>query len=144
MIISSRFPVLSVLLAAGCTSGGGPALTQVSGTVTLDDKPLAGAIVRFLPQGSTEGHGGFAKTDESGKYTISAQKLNKKGLWPGEYKVFLSRLVGLDGAPLPPDAKPIETAAKETVPEQYSRAHLTPLKVTVGKDAVTYDIPLKN
>ena len=137
-----RFLPLCVLVAlAGCTTGG-PALTPVTGTVTLDDKPLAGALVKFFPQGNTEGHGGFAKTGEDGKYEIAPQRLSGKGLLPGEYKVIVSRLLTPDGKPLPPDAKPIETAAIESVPEPYCRLNLTPLKVTVGATPVTLDIPL--
>ena len=139
-----RFLALSGLaFLLGC-SAGGPTLTAVSGTVTLDDKPLAGALVKFFPQGETQGHGGHARTGEDGRYEILPQRLPGKGLLPGQYKVIVSRLVAPDGTLLPPDAKPIETASKESVPEPYTRSHLTPLNVTVGVDAVTFNIPLKN
>jgi hypothetical protein len=134
--------IISVAILAGCSSSG-PALTPVSGTVTLDNKALEGAMVRFLPQGDAQGQGGAGKTDASGKYEITAQRLNRKGVQPGEYKVIISRLVAPDGTLLPADAKPIETAAKQSVPEPYTRQNLTPLKVTVGAEAVTFDIPLK-
>lgn len=130
------------LVLTGCTTSG-PALTPVTGIVTLDDKPLAGAMVKILPDGNTEGHGGFGKTGDDGRYEITPQRLTGKGLLPGQYKVIVSRLVTPDGKPLPADAKPIETAAIESVPEPYCKLGLTPLKVTVGTTPVTLDIPLK-
>ena len=48
-----RFHALAValaLLGAGCSSQGQP--VKVEGVVTLDDKPLEGAIVTFLPETS--------------------------------------------------------------------------------------------
>jgi hypothetical protein len=126
----------------GCSSG--PALTPVSGTVTdADGKPFDGALVRFIPQGETEGHGGWGRTDADGKYEITAQRLNRKGLRPGNYKVILTRLLAPDGKPLPPDARPIETGGKESVPGPYSKMQFTPLTVNVGSEPVVFNIPLK-
>ena len=100
-------------------------------------------LVKFLPDGETQGHGGSAKTNADGHYEITAQRLNRKGLPPGEYKVIVSRLLLPDGSPLPPGARPIETAAAESVPEPFCKPHLTPLVITIGAEAVTFDIPLQ-
>src|SRR5271163_3947475 len=90
--------VLGLCLLAGCSSAGGPALTKVTGTVTLDDKPLAGALVRFMPEGATKGNGGSARTDAAGKYEIVAHAMSeRKGLLPGDYKVMVTRLETPDG-----------------------------------------------
>lgn len=135
---------LGCFLLAGCGSGpSGPALTAVSGTVTLDGKPFAGAYVRFVPQGQTGGHGGTGKTDAAGKYEILANRSeNRKGLLPGEYKVVLSRMLMPDGTPLPPNVPPIDSGARESVPTAYVKPHLTPLSVTIGPEAQTFDVAM--
>jgi hypothetical protein len=140
----SRFlGLLGMCVLAGCNSGG-PALTPVSGTVTLDKKPFAGAQVRFLPQGDTLGHGGAGSTDADGKYEIIAHRSNnRKGLLPGEYKVIVTRLLMPDGSPLAPGVAPINSPARESVPEPYCKPRDTPLTVTIGADAKTFDVPLK-
>jgi hypothetical protein len=128
---------------AGCGSAD-PVLTPVSGTITVGEQPLAGAFVRFIPQGSTPGHGGAGRTDEQGKYEVIAHRSkNRKGLVPGEYKVVVTRMLMPDGSPLPPDTPPIDSGARESVPEPYCKLQRTPLTLTVGNEAVTYDCPLQ-
>ncbi len=58
------------LLAAGCGAGDGrPALARVSGTVTYNGKPLAGASIVFDPE--QEGiRSALSVTDEQGRYTL--------------------------------------------------------------------------
>jgi hypothetical protein len=142
MHLTRLFGLIGLGVLAGCTPSA-PPLTPVAGTVTLDDQPLAGALVKFLPQGDTQGHGGFGKTDANGRYEIAPQRLKGKGLSPGEYKVIVSRKLQPDGTPLPPDAKPIETGAIESVPEPYCKLNLTPLTVTISAEAKIFDISLK-
>jgi hypothetical protein len=57
----------AVILFSAC-SGGDPKLGQVQGTVTLDDRPLAGANVIFVPKAG--GHTSSAVTDASGRYQL--------------------------------------------------------------------------
>ncbi len=125
----------------GCDSG--PALTPVSGIVTFDGKPFAGALVKFIPQGDTQGHGGACRTGTDGQYIIAANRLYRPGLLPGEYKVTVSRLLLPNGDPLPPNVGPADSPHVESVPEPFCKAKLTPLAVTVGANAVTFDIPLE-
>lgn len=129
---------------AGCNSNQ-PVLTPVSGIVKLDGQPLGQAQVRFVPNNEADirGHGGAGQTDADGKYEIVAKRLNRKGLFPGEYKVIVSRLVAPDGTPLPPDATTADTAAIESVPSPYSSIHTTTLKVTVDSTPKSFDILLK-
>lgn len=56
-----------VLACVGC--GGGANLGPVSGTVTLDDQPLARATVTFMPDGG--GGASFGETDSEGRYTLT-------------------------------------------------------------------------
>src|SRR5688572_29811168 len=58
-----------VLLISGCGSGGSdaPELGAVSGTVTLNGQPLAGATVTFQPE---QGRASSGVTDASGRYQL--------------------------------------------------------------------------
>ena len=61
-------------LLTGCAQDDGLSRAAVRGTVTLDGKPLAAGIVRFIPQGETQGpavvatvqNGAFELPEEQG------------------------------------------------------------------------------
>jgi hypothetical protein len=82
-----RFAVVLAVLAGGCGRGGS---VPVTGTVTLDGKPLDGATVVFSPEKGTAGTGGTGLTDTNGKYAIANQD-GKRGLPPGRYRVMVSK-----------------------------------------------------
>lgn len=76
----------------GCRDGR-PALIQATGTVKLDGKPLAGAIVSFQPV--AQGTDGFlrpssAVTDAEGKYAPGTYG-EKDGLPAGKYRVAIQK-----------------------------------------------------
>src|SRR5262249_53512413 len=81
----------AVVLALGC--GGPKKFAPVSGTVTMDGKPLAGATVTFIPvpdPGSIEaGDGSVGKTNEKGEYTLMSSK-GRSGAQVGKHKVSIS------------------------------------------------------
>lgn len=85
-----RSLLLLVLLAAGC--GDGYRLAPVSGTVTLNGKPLAGADVHFQPIGSKEnpspGPGSHGKTDAEGHYTLRVDA-RQAGAVVGKHRVMI-------------------------------------------------------
>ena len=56
------------LLPAGCSPSSRPPLGLVSGTVTLDGRPLADATVRFTPAGP--GRTSEGTTDDAGRYEL--------------------------------------------------------------------------
>jgi hypothetical protein len=76
-----------------------PPLGQVSGTVTLAGKPLAGASVRFIPKDPLYGEGENGKrlaasvsigiTDDSGKYSLLYVK-DIYGAYVGQHRVEIS------------------------------------------------------
>jgi hypothetical protein len=53
---------------SGCGSSGRPDLAQVSGTITMDGKPLPDAQVVFSP---ADGRPSTGATDASGKYSLT-------------------------------------------------------------------------
>lgn len=72
---SGRFGFLVLLLVAamifagsGCGRSDLPPLGRVRGTVTLDGKPLAGAVLHFQPE---KGRPALANTDGQGNYEVS-------------------------------------------------------------------------
>jgi len=133
---------LAACALAGCGSPL-PSLTPVTGAVTYDGKPLEDAFVVFLPQGDTKGHGGMGKTNAAGRYEVMAAKGNgRKGLPSGEYKVVISRRRLPDGSLPPPKVPPIESGARETVPERYTKVEETPLSATIGSHAQSVDLTL--
>jgi hypothetical protein len=104
-----------------CGCGGGPSLAPVSGLVTLDSKPLAGASVVFqpvAPAGSKiAGKGSSAFCDAEGRFRLETTD-GRPGAVVGDHRV---RIYGprktaatdskIDGA---------ETTAREVVPKKYN------------------------
>ena len=72
-------------VVCGCGSGGpGPRTASVSGIVTLEGKPLAGAEVHFVG----EKFSGYGVTNSEGKYSLV------QGAVPGTNKVRISKIEG--------------------------------------------------
>ena len=80
-----RWGMMTVVLLAGC--GGG--LAPVSGTVTLDGEPVAGAKVTFLPAGP--GIPATGTTDATGRYQLRIGS-GRTGVPRGRYGVTVSKL----------------------------------------------------
>ena len=84
-----RFCLLFVAIAitAGCSKAG---LGPISGTVTLDGKPLADVEVMFSPQAvegnSNPGVYSYCKTDSEGKYDLKT-RYGKRGAVIGTSQV---------------------------------------------------------
>lgn len=81
--------VAAFLFLCGCGESG-PALVSVTGTVTLNNKPLEGAVIQFLPDTSNqEGQPGEDETGPSGNY--KARTRGRSGLVPGKYRVVITK-----------------------------------------------------
>jgi hypothetical protein len=137
---------VSFLFVIGCSGGREPYkkdLVKVTGTVKLDDKPLAGATVTFIPTGTTKGLGASGKSDGSGAYSLTTP-MGHEGVLPGEYKVIVSKLVDKSGKDV--DTSDIRQAAnaQQAVPMIYTGLSTTPVKLTVPAGGGTLDIPLKS
>ena len=133
-----------VALLCGC-SPSDPSLVAVSGTVTLNDQPLANATVTFIPKDGTPGVGGVGKTDAGGKYTLTGSRDDAAGIPPGEYRVVVSKRLMPDGSEGPADdnTPPMNSPAKESLPEGYSSMSLGTLSATVRPGAGPIDFALK-
>jgi len=144
MFVGCVITLTAVLGCGGNKRGANaPALVPVNGTVTLDGKPVSGALVTFIPTGSTRGKGAYGVTDENGRYELSEDGANK-GAPAGEYRVVCNKWVMPDGSDLPRDSKvaPDEAGAKEFFPRKYSNEAETELKATVSASGGTIDFKL--
>jgi hypothetical protein len=133
--------VLVACLIAGCHSApAGPKLEPVSGTITLDGKPLAAADLIFVPQGDTKGQSGVARTDADGKYELMTPDRKHKGVALGSFRVVINKLVKPDGSDYVPDpnAGPIDTGGfKELLPVVYSDMGQAELEANVPEGGAT-------
>jgi hypothetical protein len=80
--------LIALLAVGGCGRSGReiPDTVDVSGTVTLDGKPVEGVEVNFM----TDESAAFGKTDREGKFELV------QGAAPGQNKVFFSKIEGGD------------------------------------------------
>jgi hypothetical protein len=146
--MQSRFlglVVVAALLVFAVGCGGGrdsslPDLVPVSGTVTLDGKPLAGAIVTFLPVGATKGRSCYGVTGADGRYELMENE-KSKGAPVGEFSVLVNKWVMPDGSDFPKDStqSAMDAGARELLPPQYSLDGSSTLKATVPAGGGTVD-----
>lgn len=103
IIIPRFFTIVSLVLAAGigCSKGVSLKTVPVSGKVTLDDQPLAGATVMFVaeaPAGAiTPPASPVAITGADGTYKLSTMASGSQvveGAPPGTYKVTITKKSG--------------------------------------------------
>jgi len=133
LTLSAAFAVLVAF--TGCGSG----FTPVSGTVTLDGVPVEGATVVFTSEDGGKSYSGF--TDASGAFSLKSGE--KEGATPGNYKVTVTRTKSVAGAEgmapggadymkqMKAQQKQGSKETKSELPQQYSKAESTPIKVTV-------------
>ena len=140
------FNLLLVAFSLSHTGCGGiaanPNLVPVTGTITLDGKPLAGASVTFVGIGATPGEGATGLTDDAGKYELAHFRAGT-GAMPGEYKVVIMKRVMSDGSPIPAGTLSIaELATRDLLPLRFSDYHQTQLKANVAKEGPPVDFQI--
>jgi hypothetical protein len=112
--------------AAGCGGGDGLPRQAVSGSVTLDGKPLAGGSIQFQPgPGSSAAVSGGAVIAD-GRFAIAREQ----GLVPGSYKVMIFSHGGAEAAPEAPG--PQTGPPPERIPARYNAS--TTLTADVAQD----------
>lgn len=80
--------VLAVLLCLGCSGEKGEPTYEVTGVVTLNDTPIEGATVTFIPPPG--GRGAVGVTDASGRYKLTTD-VRDDGARVGQYKVTVAK-----------------------------------------------------
>ncbi len=138
--------LLLTTLASGCGGSDKPLTAPVVGKVTLDGKPLKGAVVTFWPKAAkTNPSAGI--TGESGEYRLAGAN---DGAAPGSYKVTVQYYTKPDGTPadtsdgIDVQQLVMQGQAQQVLPESYSDPAGTALNgdVNAGKTNVI-DFALK-
>lgn len=108
------------LLLTGCSADSVPS-AYVSGTVTLDDVPLAEAEINFLGAN----YAGITKTDANGDFRLKAQV--------GKNIVYMSKYAG--------EVDPTMTVGMEGKTAKYLPKQLVPKKYTTDKSEIKHEVP---
>jgi len=126
------------MMVVGCGGSGGK-VAPVTGTVTLDGKPLANALVAFQPMATpgkpNAGMGSTGITDANGKYTLKTVDTDRSGAVVAKHSVMITmkpESSDLD-VPRPPQ--------KALLPAKYN--HQSELQFDVqpgGTDAANFDL----
>lgn len=151
------------LTALGCGSGEDlskfkEGLVPVTGTITLDGKPLEGAGVLFIPasaakiggKGDVGARMAMGETDAQGKYSLispphgsDAVPEEYQGCLPGEYVLALDRRRMPDGSiPDPGAESPQAMKAEQTIPAKYTNPMSSGLKATVTPQGGEFNFDL--
>jgi len=111
-------------LFLGC-SGRPYGVAPVTGTIWLDDEPLAGGVVNFQPiasQGTSPGPGSSARIGSDGRYQLMMLD-GSPGAVVATHRVRIYSLIA-EGRPVSDTEE--SGAPRERVPEQYNyRTNLT-------------------
>jgi mannose-6-phosphate isomerase-like protein (cupin superfamily) len=105
----------------------GKPLAKVTGTVTLNGKPLAGAAVKLVGE---NGRIATGVTEEDGRYTMTSDKTND-GVAPGRYRVTIS-------AP----AREKSDQPRNAIPAKYASPDVSGLMVEVAEGSNVFDFEL--
>ncbi len=125
------FLLMLLVLSTTLGCGGEYKIAPVSGKVTLDGEPLAGALLSFEPlaQGDSQesGYGSYAECDDQGQYRIKSLK-GEDGAIIGPHMVMVTTFKMKEG----PNGENIPVS-KEKVPARYN---------TYGsKDIIRFEVP---
>lgn len=141
--VKLRVALIACLALCGCGRSANVAEVQslpVTGKVTLDGKPLAGAIVVFRAPDPPAAFSGM--TEENGKYALQGRKDMAENL-KGSCKVTISRMVKPDGSLLAEDEMPAMVQATEELPAKYSMLDATELSAEgLTPEGGTFDFEL--
>ncbi|MDR1385653.1 MAG: carboxypeptidase-like regulatory domain-containing protein [Planctomycetaceae bacterium] len=152
ILISGMILFFSVwLLVSGCNKTKAIKTDIVTGKVTFNGTPFAGATVNFTPKVGASGNPAYAVTAEDGTYKLQTLLGNPDaGTTPGEYVVTISRTENAPSGkkisdPDHPGKTLDEMRPKEVLPIKYKNTKTTPLTATVVADqANTFDFELTN
>ena len=139
MCVSVAFLAVAAVLA-GCGGGDLPELGTVTGKVTLDDKPLVGALVVFEPEHTRSSEG---VTDTEGRYELT-YKPDVKGAAVGNHVVRISKFEqdaeaeqqGEEAAAIADEHR------KNLIPAAYNIRSKLSADVKAGSN--TFDFPLSS
>ena len=122
-------------LLSGC-SGSGTRPVPVSGTVSLNGQPVAGADVVFMPQ---QGQLASGQTDAQGRFQLLTAQLGD-GAVPGDYAVGISKKEKIIDPNNPQNPYPM---VRDVLPPRYgtpSSSGLTAKVQASGRNDFPFDL----
>ena len=136
---------ISIFFQSGCGGGGDqPELGQVTGTVTLDGKPLSGIAVVFQPDSGRPARG---VTDAEGKYELTYIR-QTKGTKVGPNRVEIAPSEDGEAEEAENEGEESQPVAqrpklgKPTIPARYNVRSELKADVKAGKN--TFDFKLES
>ncbi|WP_339746684.1 hypothetical protein [uncultured Rubinisphaera sp.] len=126
------FSLLFIGLGCGGGPGDAPNLGRVSGTLTIDGKPLENVLVSFAPEDGSRASTGV--TDASGQYQLT-YSTSEMGAKIGKHNVKISSYN--DSDPNDPNAPMVPP---EIVPKDYLEIS-KPVEVTAGSNTIDLTYP---
>jgi hypothetical protein len=141
--ISWMFRISSVLVftaMVGCGSDG-PELARVQGKVTLDGKPVQGAVVTYVPVGGTASYG---KTNSKGEYQLMFTD-SKYGAMIGSHSVELEvkRIPASELKEMKAEGQEVPTEFVD-IPKKYRKAGALTAEVKRGSNEINFDMTSKD
>ena len=131
-----RWRRANLLVALAALLGCGASQPTLSGIVTLDGAPLAGANLSFIPVGS--GAGAAATTGTDGSYEVRTG--SGEGLAAGDYIVTVSA----NGPPVTRPGSDLPLPGKLLTPKKYSTSQTSDLRASVQTGANELNFELKS
>ena len=133
-----------VLMLTGCGSEG-PEFVPVSGTVSLNGKPISEAVVTFVPKQAGKPAMGF--TDKQGHFSLSTSE-GDDGVIAGPY---YATVTSLDGNAVHVDAQGLSTGIrmrprkKSILPRRYALFGTSGLsyEVQAGMEPISIELTSK-
>jgi hypothetical protein len=119
----------SVALAVAGCGRSGPGLAGVTGVVTLNGKPLPGALVEFQPPGGSPSEG---ITNREGAYRLKFSH-GKHGAMIGTHTVRINTDRG-------DEDESGEAIVEEVVPARYNRQSELTAEVKPGNNAIDFSL----
>jgi hypothetical protein len=122
-------PAVCLGLAALAGCGSEYEVVPVSGTITLDDKPLADATINTQPVGTTErpepGPGSYGHTDADGRFSLELQSEPTPGAVVGQHRIYIT----------------MKGFSEDPTSDESTRADFNPLPPMYYDGTLTADIP---
>jgi hypothetical protein len=125
----TRASALLLVFFAGCGGASdAPETGGVSGHVTLDGKPLPGAMIVFQPEGGRPSNG---RTDDEGYYELTYSR-SQSGAMVGKHTVRITTYVEADDEG--------NGAVEEKVPAKYNAKSELTKDVAAGDQDIDFDL----
>jgi len=135
-LIAVLWTLLAVLMV-GCSRDEGPAVAEVSGTITLDGQPLPGVNIQFVPEGPG-GSPSFGGTNQNGHYRLLFTQ-HKTGAMLGQHRVEITARE----TPRDENGKLLMSVAPVKIPRKYFQPGALTAEVRAGSNVISFDLHTK-